>query len=82
MHTLYELLRNLEGAGIHFTLHRYRPDTVLVAVTLVGERVEVYVFEDGHMEVSRFPGSEAVAGDAALVAELIARESDSSSNGA
>jgi hypothetical protein len=34
------------------------------------------------MEVSRFPGSEAVAGDAALVAELIARESDSSSNGA
>jgi len=44
---------------------------VLVTMTLVGERVEVDVFADGHMEVSRFPGNEDVVGDAELVQRLI-----------
>lgn len=70
-HPLYGLLRRLEDAKIHFTLARHREDTVLVTLTLVGERVEVDVFEDGHMEVSRFPGNEDVVGDADLVLRLI-----------
>ena len=70
-HPLYQLLQRLEAARIHFTLARYRDDTVLVTMTLVGERVEVDVFEDGHMEVSRFSGSEDVVGGAELVARLI-----------
>lgn len=70
-HPLYGLLRKLEEANIHFTLARHREDTVLVSMTLVGERVEVDVFEDGHMEVSRFPGNEDVVGDAELVQRLI-----------
>ena len=78
-HALYDLLRDLESARIHFTLHRYRPDTVLVAMTLVGERVEVDVFGDGHMEVSRFAGSESVVGNAELIATLIARDRDAPS---
>jgi hypothetical protein len=59
-HPLYRLLCKLEDAHIHFTLGRHREDTVLVTLTIVGERVEVEVFEDGHMEVSRFLGTEGI----------------------
>jgi hypothetical protein len=68
---LFTLLSQLDAAKIHFTLGRHRPNTVLVTLTFVGERVEVDVFNDGHMEVSRFHGSEGVLGDAELVAQLI-----------
>lgn len=61
---------------IHFTLGRHREDTVLVTLTLVGERVEVDVFDDGHMEVSRFPGSEDIVGDEARVNEIIEKNRD------
>ena len=71
-HPLFGLLAALDGASIHYTLARDRPDTVRVNLTLVSERVEVDVFEDGHMEVSRFVGSENVVGDATLVERIIA----------
>jgi hypothetical protein len=70
-HPLYSLLRRLENAHIHFAIGRYRQDTVLVSITLVGERVEVDVFEDGHMEVSRFVGDESIVGDEELVEAMI-----------
>lgn len=70
-HPLYQLLQRLEAAKIHFAIARNRGDTVLVILTLVGERVEVDVFEDGHMEVSRFPGNENIVGGAELVERLI-----------
>ena len=73
-HPLFELLSALEHARIHFTLQRHRPDTILVTMTLVGERVEVDVFEDGHMEVSRFKGGEEIVGDSNLVYSLIKSE--------
>jgi hypothetical protein len=75
-HPLYELLSRLEAARIHFTLARYRPDTVLVTFTLVGERVEVDVFDDGHMEVSRFKGKEDVVGGSEVVDELLRGNSE------
>ncbi len=75
-HPLYTLLTELESASIHFTINRYRPDTVLVTMTLVGERVEIDVFEDGHMEVSRFPGSEDIVGGEELVTRLIEENRD------
>ena len=74
-HPLFDLLSQLENSKISFTLGRYRPDSVLVTITLVGERVEVDVFEDGHMEVSRFVGNEDIVGDQTLVNDLIRRES-------
>jgi hypothetical protein len=40
-------------------------------VTFIGERVEIDVFEDGHMEVSRFPGSEDIVGGENFILELI-----------
>ncbi|HYM62947.1 MAG TPA: hypothetical protein VEZ11_18820 [Thermoanaerobaculia bacterium] len=71
MHSLFELLGDLEASHIHFTLGRCRPDTVLVTLTLVGERVEIDVFDDGHMEVSRFKGDESVVGGIEMVNEII-----------
>ncbi len=50
-HPFCNLLRVLESASIHFTIGRHGGDSVLVRLTFVGERVEVDVFEDGHMEV-------------------------------
>ena len=70
-HPLYALLRRLEDAKIHFALARDRADTVRVTMHLVGERTEIDVFEDGHMEVSRFSGHEDIVGDEALVDRLI-----------
>ena len=75
-HPLYQLLRRLEVVKIHYTLARHREETVLVTLTMVGERVEVDVFEDGHMEVSRFSGSENIAGGAELVERLIDENRD------
>ncbi|KAF0177458.1 MAG: Uncharacterized protein FD161_2418 [Limisphaerales bacterium] len=46
----------------------------MVTITIVGERIEVDVFEDGHMEVSRFKGSEAIVGGSELVEQLLQRE--------
>jgi hypothetical protein len=70
-HPLYELLAELEAASIHFTLSRNRPDTVLVSLTLIGERAEVDVFDDGRMEISRFRGDESIEGDRELVRQVI-----------
>ena len=75
-HSLFGLLADLDVASIHYTLARDRPDSVRVNITLVGERVEVDVFEDGHMEVSRFRGSESAVGDATLIHSLIAEQSE------
>ena len=70
-HPLFDLMARLEQAHIHFTLGRYRDDTVLVTLTLVGERVEIDVFADGQMQVSRFKGPEDIVGDWGLVEQII-----------
>ena len=75
-HALFSLLRDLEAASIYYTLSRHRDDTILVSLTLVGERVEVDVFEDGNMAVSRFPGSENIVGGNELVARIISENRD------
>jgi hypothetical protein len=75
-HSLYTLLEDLESASIHFALARDRDFTVRVNLTLVGEHVEIDVFDDGHMGLSRFPGRKDVVGDESLVRRIIA-ENDS-----
>lgn len=77
-HPLYGLLQRLERAKIHFTLARHRHDTILVTLTVVGARIEVDVFDDGHMEVSRFTGPEDIVGDWACVEKIIEENSDAS----
>jgi hypothetical protein len=68
---LFNTLRTLEKARLHFYLERTRPDTVRVNVTLVGERIEIDVFEDGHLEISRFRGDESVEGGEELLMQIL-----------
>ena len=75
-HPLYELIKKLEDAHIFFTLGRARPDTILVTLTIVGERTEIDVFDDGHMEVSRFFGDENIVGEDELVNKIIEENRD------
>ena len=71
-HTLFTLLDELDAANIHYALARYQPDTVTVTISLVGQRVEAAVFSDGHIEVARFTGTEAIEGGVDLLQRLIA----------
>jgi hypothetical protein len=67
-------MRALEAAHVHFYIERTRPDTVRLSATLVGERVEIDVFEDNHIEISRFHGSEIVEGGKELLAQILQKE--------
>jgi hypothetical protein len=75
-HALFKLLDELDGAHIHYTLTRNQPDTVMVTITFVGQRVEAAVFSDGHIEVARFTGTEAIEGGADLLQQLIGQNRD------
>ena len=75
-HSLFELLRRLDAENHYYTLSRHRPDSILVTVTFVGERAEIDVFDDGHMEVSRFLGTEDIPGGAELVWQLLSHQQE------
>jgi len=79
-HSIYSLLAKLDAGKYYYTLSRNRPDSILVSVTFVGERTEIDVFDDGHMEVSRFNGKEDIVGDETLILNLI--EQNDEENGA
>jgi hypothetical protein len=72
-HPLFDLLRKLEKHfnPAAFTLSRERPESVMITLTLVGERLEIDVFEDGHIEYSRFIGNEDVLDDLDVLNRLI-----------
>lgn len=72
-HELYRVIRLLEREGIHYRLDRHREDSILITATLVGERIEIDVFEDGHVEYSRFRGSEDVENEIPIL-EILLRE--------
>ncbi|WP_175716353.1 hypothetical protein [Burkholderia anthina] len=69
--TQFDLLDRLDTAKIHYSLSRNRSDSVLVLITVVGMRVEVDVFRDGHVEVCTFTGSESPTDDASLLTRII-----------
>jgi hypothetical protein len=70
-HELYRMIRKLEQNSVWFRLDRLRDDSVMITATVVGERIEIDVFEDGHIEYSRFRGGEDVESDVeALIALL------------
>jgi hypothetical protein len=61
----------LEKARLHFYIERTRPDTLRLNVTLVGERIEIEVFDDEHLEISRFHGDESVEGGEELLRQIL-----------
>ncbi|MBY3094897.1 hypothetical protein HFO72_29565 [Rhizobium laguerreae] len=66
MSKVFEVLKLLDDAKIHYFIGRYRPDTIDITATIVGERVEISVFDDDHIEISRFVGNEDVLSEEVL----------------
>ncbi|MCJ2070389.1 hypothetical protein MKK75_16545 [Methylobacterium sp. J-030] len=62
-HTIFDVLKTLEKAKISFRLARDRPDTIRVDATLYGLRLEIECFDDNHVEVSTFRGTEDIDGE-------------------
>jgi hypothetical protein len=42
--------------------------------TVVGERIKIEIFEDDHIEISRFRGDESVEGGMELLVEIVQAE--------
>lgn len=67
---VFETVRLLEKAHIHFDIQRNRPDALTFLATIVGERIEIDVFADDHIEISRFRGDESIEGGMELLVEI------------
>ena len=63
---LTTFLKRLEEAHIHSTLAYHREDTIMVLVTVPGERWEVEFWGDGAIEVERFVSHGEICGEASL----------------
>jgi hypothetical protein len=68
---VFDTIRLLENAGLHFFIERTRPDSIRLSVTTVGERFEIDIFEDNHLEISRFRGDESVVGGKEVLLKLL-----------
>ncbi len=68
---IFETIRLLEEKHLHFFIERTREDTIRLSVTLVGERIEIDIFEDNHLEISRFHGDEDIEGGKELLLKLL-----------
>jgi hypothetical protein len=75
---IFETIKALEAARLHFFIERMRPDTITLTVTIVGERIEIDIFEDDHLEISCFRGDESIEGGAELLAAILKAERESS----
>ena len=67
---IFGLLSDLRNLKIHFSIHQYRPDSIMVFFTLVGCRVEVDFFIY-HIEFSHFDGNEDVHVDWTIMQGLL-----------
>jgi len=72
---LTTFLKHLEHAHIHYTLASHREDTIMVLVTVPGERWEVEFLGDGTVEVERFISNGEICGEETLQA-LLTRYTD------
>ncbi|UFZ08104.1 hypothetical protein LQG66_18230 [Bradyrhizobium ontarionense] len=79
---LFATMRLLDTLGLHFFIERTRPDTIRLSVTLVGERLEIDMFEDDHLEFSRFRGNESVEGGYEELMLFLQAQADHSENSA
>ena len=68
---VFETIKALEDARLHFFIMRTRPDALTLSVTIVGERIEIDIFEDDHIEISRFRGDESIEGGEELLAAIL-----------
>ena len=53
MKDIYEVLRILEDNNIYYKLSRIR-ESILIEVAVPGQRWEIEIFEDNHIEIEKF----------------------------
>ena len=63
---LLEFLGELEARDITYTLGHYRPEAVMVSLTVPGERWEVEFLADGTVDVERFVSTGELGGEETL----------------
>jgi hypothetical protein len=74
---VFEVCRTLDAGRIHYFIERERgTDCIRLTATLVGERVEIEIFDDDHIEISRFRGDESIEGGMELLRQLVKRETE------
>ncbi len=72
---LLSFLNRLEQANINYILRHVRDETIMVLISIPGQRWEVEFFEDGSIEVEKFIGT-FVTGNGELIEELFSKFSD------
>jgi len=73
--TPFRIIARLNAARIHHSITSIRDDAIMIDAAVPGERWEIEVFEDGHVEIERYRSDGEIVDEAALV-ELFARFSD------
>ena len=71
--TVHQMIARLEAAKLFFTLSTVRDGAVMFQVSVPGQRWEIEVFEDGHVEFETFKANGEIGGEAeacALIAEF------------
>jgi hypothetical protein len=63
---LTTFLKQLDQANIYYTLASHREDTIMVLLTVPGERWEIEFLGDGSVEVERFISNGEICGEEAL----------------
>lgn len=72
---LTTFLKQLDQANIHYTLASHREDTIMVLLTVPGERWEIEFLGDGSVEVERFISNGEICGEEAFH-ELFSKYAD------
>jgi hypothetical protein len=74
---IFEVCRMLDATKLHYFIERDSgTDTILLTVSIPGERIEIDVFEDDNIEISRFRGDEGIEGGMELLREIVRRETE------
>ncbi len=73
--TPFDVIARLNAAGIHHTITSIRDGALLIDAAVPGERWEIEVFDDGHLEIERYRSNGEIADETALT-DLFARFSD------
>lgn len=73
--SIFRILNLLEKSKVKFRLARDRPDTIRVDATLYGLRLEIECFDDNHIEISTFRGTEDIDGEYDYLLKILSENS-------
>lgn len=72
MEKLLDFCTALNHRRAHYELLVVRPEAVMVALSVPGERLEIEFFPDGHIELERYVSQGVSNAGAAELAEVLA----------